>query len=178
MAKKTEQEIALKYNDPTREFVSIADYLKNDNSYVIPYKEGITTTENPPFNEAVAITEKYTDTCFHVAMMIENAAVKAELIDRTRFTDEEMKGKLIAIDAFFFNKRSVPEMNGVNVNVMSEDENISEIAHFTDEEKVAFFEKVIEKVPESREFVERSLNSVLDRMEQEKQTNKPVDVER
>ena len=172
MAKMTEQNIALNYADPTREFVSVVDYLKNDNSYVLPYKKDIVDTK------------KLDDNCFHVSMMIEDEAVKAELADRTTFTDEDMKEEFITVDAIFYKSKISPETNGIYVNIIGKKDtdgervNITDLAPLTDEEKAAFFEKVIETVPESREFVERSLNSVLDRMEQEKQTNKPVDVDR
>ena len=166
MAKTTEQMITKRYHKP-RDFQSIAEYLRTNNEYVLPYCEGITTTE------------KYDDNSFHVSMMVEDKAVKSELVDRTSFTDEEMKGKFIGIDAFFFNEEDSPETNGINVNVVDEEngEELMEMAKLTDEEKLAFYNKVVEIVPESEPFVRHSIGIVLARMEQEqpKQVNNPIE---
>ena len=165
--KNTSAKIAERYADPKKEFKSIEEYLRNDNTYILPYRKNI--------NEE---TRAYDKACFHVAMMIKDKEIKQELVDRTDFEDWELEGKPIAVDAFFFCTETSSETNGINVNAVEENRVQFEVARLTDEEKLAFYNKVIEIVPESEPYVKHSIDIVMNRMEQEKEQPKSFNVDR
>ena len=129
--KNTSAKIAERYADPKKEFKSIEEYLRNDNTYILPYRKNI--------NEE---TRAYDKACFHVAMMIKDKEVKAELVDRTDFEDWELEDKPIAMDAFFFCTETSSETNGINVNAVEDNRVMFEVARLTDEEKLAFYNKI------------------------------------
>ena len=161
--KFTKELVALPFPEE-REPMDLESFLRNDLIVVNRYAgEGGTKQISP-------------DT-YYVALGVDarkNPEEFKELLNRASFDESEYEGKNVSFATFFFNTEGLNDTAGIAVKVADKYDGsyIAGDARLTDEEKIAFFTHIVEEKPEAEPFVARSMNMVMERMEQERQMNK------
>ncbi len=165
--KRYESLITRAYNEK-RPFKSIEEYLKNNNSYIIPHMD-----------IDLLNTEKVSEIQFHVCLMIKDEEIEKELVDRTHISEEELhqEGAYIITEADFF---TTGDLKCIDVCVVDDNKKliVAEPARLSYAENVAFHNKVMEIVPESIPFVSRSLEFLLEKIEQGKREERASEISR